>query len=149
VIKTQNLNHHGRKWNLIEIAINYGYFSDFPSARITCYSDGMLVFKTEGAAAFFHEISSLNDREHSITRKSLVKLDHIIEKLSSMEKLDLVGEMCDGPSFECLMYLSTGVVRGFHYCSAMPVDEIQELEDELRKVLREEFFLRKHKKERG
>jgi hypothetical protein len=145
-MKQKEQSPEQRIWDLVEIKIDYGYFAGFPSASITCYSDGMLEFKTDQNVRAIQTISEVVDREHDISKKSLAKLDLIINKLMALEKLEIIGDMCDGPSFECLIYLSNGMIRGFHYCSLMPSEEIQELENSVRKILREEFFLRKHKK---
>jgi len=139
----QEINQYGRSWDCVKIKINYGYFASYPDASITCYSDGMLEFKTESNRPFL-SVARVEDRSHEISKKSLAKLDEVVQKLNALEKLEMQGDMCDGPGFECLIYLANGMIRGFHYCSAMPSEEIQELEDQLRKLLREEFFLRKH-----
>jgi hypothetical protein len=144
--QTEELPVNARSWDSIKIGIDYGYFAGFPSASITCYSDGMLEFKTDQKVLAIHNILEVVDREHDISKKSLAKLDLIINRLMALEKLEIIGDMCDGPSFECLIYLSNGTIRGFHYCSLEPSEEIQELENSVRKILREEFFLRKHKK---
>jgi hypothetical protein len=145
-MKQKEQSPEQRIWDLVEIKIDYGYFAVFPSANITCYSDGMLEIKTDQNVPMLHHISEVVDRDHNISKKSLAKLDPIINRLMALEKLEIIGDMCDGPSFECLIYLSNGAIRGFHYCSLEPSEEIQEVEISLRKILREEFFLRKHKK---
>jgi hypothetical protein len=135
-----------RNWDRIKIRMDYGYFGNFSSSMITCYADGMLVFKTENEFPFIDR-ERVEDRQHNISKKSLAKLDEVAQKLSALENLELVGDMCDGPSFECLIYLSNGTIRGFHYCSEMLTEPMQEMEDQLRKILREDFFLRKHRRE--
>lgn len=136
-----------RTWDSIKIRMDYGYFASYPDASITCYSDGMLEFKTESGIPFLSD-KRVEDRNHEIRKKSLEKLDQAVQKLNALEKLEMEGYMCDGPSFECMIYLSNGMIRGFHYCSVMLSEEIQELEGQLRKLLREDFFLRKHKSSR-
>jgi hypothetical protein len=134
-----------RLWKHIEIRMNYGYGADFPNSIITCFSDGMLEFKT-GKAYFDPDLSWIEDRSHEISKKTLIKLDEVVKKVLELKRPELVGYMCDGPSFDCLVFHSDGSVQGFHYCSAIPSDEIRDLECLVRKLLREDFFLRKHRR---
>lgn len=132
-----------RTWSKVEIQLDYGYFGSWPPVCIRCYSDGMLIFKLTGRSLGFVPEVHLEDREHNINRKSLLKLDRLVEKTRNIKKLE--GDMImDGPSFACHVYLSDGTVTGFHYCSMQLADEFDKLEKSLRKILREDFFLKKH-----
>lgn len=135
-----------RIWDSIEISTDYGYFASNAAFSITCYSDGMLVFKTEdGSRPLFSE-ERIEDRNHEISKKSLAKLDTLVEDILGIKELK-GWSIEDGPSFECYVQMENGTVRGFHYVSMILTDEHEQLENKLRKIMREEFFLRKHKNE--
>lgn len=131
-----------RIWSLVEVEFDYAYFGSWPPVRIKCYSDGMLIFKLAGRSTEIPE-AQLEDREHSISKKSLDKLDKLVEMIPGIKKLE--GDIImDGPSFACHVYMGDGTVTGFHYCSMQLSDEFEQLEKSLRQILREGFFLKKH-----
>ena len=145
---TQNAAHLKRLWHSIEVNLEYGYFGDYPPARITCYSDGDLEFNVMASAGFIPMEKDIDDRDHTVSKKSLAKLDVLVAEIDAVDCVE--GEMImDGPSFDCRILLSNGKVTGFHYCSIWPSKKITLLENTLRKTLREDFFLKKYKKEFG
>lgn len=132
-----------RRWSTVEIHLDYGYFGSWPPVSIRCYSNGMLIFKPTGRCLSFVPEANLEDREHNISRKTLLKLDRLVEKIRNIKKVE--GDfITDGPSFACYVQLREGTVTGFHYCSIHLNDEFGRLERDLRKLLREDFFLKKH-----
>lgn len=104
----------------------------------------MLIFKVAGRTNASIPEAQLEDREHGITEKSLVKLDKLVDAIQGIKKLE-GDQIMDGPSFACYVQLWDGTVTGFHYCSMLLANEFAQLEKSLRKVLREDFFLKKHR----
>lgn len=137
-----------RIWSKVAIERDYGYFGDFPPVKITCHSDGHLVFKVDGDHFQFPP-PGIVDKEHHISKKSLQALDQIVARINDIQELAVVGQMMDGPSFACQIHLNNGRITGFHYCSQELAEKFDQLEKDLRKILREEFFLKKLRKPLG
>lgn len=131
-----------RLWTTISIEINYGYFGDFEkNLKIEAFNDGYLY------APDFHQDHDVEIVEDvSLSEKDLQKLDRIVNQLLNVENVETTMVL-DGPSFECLVRLNSGLVRGLSYYSS-PVDPlIDQLEVDLRAVLQETFFQKKCRKQ--
>ena len=146
--QTEELPQNARLWNLIELKIEYGYFAKYPPVILTCYSNGELTFIAENLKGGRPIEKAVYDYDHSVSKKSLVKLDGLIEEIAKIEYLE-GDQVEDGPSFECHVRLANGTVTGYHYVSMFLNEKFKDIENRLRKTLREEFFLNKHKKEFG
>lgn len=141
---TEEPTHIDRSWDSIQIKLVYGYFAEFAPVSLTCNGDGELIFKTEYTRGLMHIENAIDDWEHSISKKSLVKLDDLVAEIAAIESLEGTMVM-DGSSFECTVHLSNGKVTGFHYVSMILNEKFKNLETRLRELLREDFFLKKHK----
>ena len=131
-----------RTWKSITIEMTYTYFADFDKPlKIEVYHDGYIY-----APDFHqdHDVEITDDVE--LSDKDLHNLDRIVEQILKVEKVDTHMVM-DGPAFECLIYLNTGTVRGISYYAFPEDPKIAELEEDLRKILQEDFFQRKYKKQ--
>lgn len=131
-----------RFWTTISIEINYGYFGDFEKPlKIEAFNDGYLY-----APDFHqdHDVEIVDDA--SLSEKDLQKLDGIVNQLLNVDNVETTM-ILDGPSFECLVHLKGGLVRGLIYYSS-PIDPlIDQLEVDLRAVLQEPFFQKKYRKQ--
>ena len=145
---TEELIQSDRLWDSIILQTDYGYFGDIPPVSITCYSDGELIFEVKKGNSIMPIEKTVCDFEHSLSKKSLSKLDDLINEISRIECLEGM-QIIDGPSFDCYIHLSNGTMTGFHYVSMILSEKFAELEATLRQLLREEFFLKKHKKDFG
>ena len=115
----EDVTQHYRLWHSIEVNLEYGYFGDYPPARITCYSDGDLKFKAKGRSGGRPIREDIDDWDHTVNKKTLTKLDALVAEIDAIASVE--GEMImDGPSFDCRILLSNGKVSGFHYGSILP-----------------------------
>ncbi len=143
---TEENNLNDRVWDSIILKLDHGYFAGSSPITIMCYRDGMLMFTAGNEACGRPLEKAIEDNAHGVSKKSMTKLDGLIEeiaKIDSVEGFDIE----DGSSFECYVHLTNGTVTGFHYCSMFLSEKFKDLETRIRKVLREDFFLKKHKKE--
>lgn len=129
-------------WTQIKIGIEYGYFGGMPPVIITCYNDGDLRFKA--IPGMYGPLKTIDDFA-TIMKSSIKKLDKLVQQIEEMTFLEIQGFMCDGPSFECVVSFENGTNKGFHYVSQVLSSKHEKLEKDIRRILREQHFLRKHR----
>lgn len=129
-------------WTQIKISIEYGYFGGMPPVTITCYNDGDLRFKA--IPGIYGPLETIDDFA-TIMKSSIEKLDKLVQQIEEMTSLEIEGFMCDGPSFECTVNFENGVTKGFSYVAQVLSPQHKQLEKDIRKILREQHFLRKHR----
>lgn len=131
-------------WSQIKISIEYGYFASMRPVSITCYSDGDLHFQA-GPGMFDIDPKVLTD-SGTIRRSSIQKLHKLIQQIEEMTSLETEGFICDGPSFECTVTFKNGIIKGFGYVAEVLPQKYKQLEKDIRKTLREQYFFKKHEK---
>lgn len=127
--------------------MEYGYFSNRRPVSITCFSDGDLHF--EASPGRFGPKDELLVDSATIRKSTIAKLDKLVKEIMDMTSLEMEGFICDGPSFECTVTFENGIIRGFGYVAEILPRKYEQLEENIRKILRENYFLKKHRRQLG
>ena len=122
--------------------VDFGYSGSYIPIKTTCNNKGQLHFR-ELKANWVHKRPGVSDKSKSLSAEELKELDFFLRKFLAVKEIT-ESNVYDGGSFELSVKREGQNLHKLHCYHSFEDRELDQAMAKLRKLLKEDFFLKKY-----